>query len=134
MNVLKYLLLLIFVSSAMAQSLVVLPERFKNDKVVIENSEEYLSVLKNNKDLISQLEKERADKKAFEEKANKQSAENYKIQSQLLKDYNQQTLDLAKKDTIIVKKELALIGHRIVIVSLIGLIAAGIYLRIKGIL
>ncbi len=125
---------LLFASNLIAGPVVVLPDYYKGNKVVVENSEEYLALIKDNKTLIAQLDKEKSDFKTFSDKIEKQRTKNHEIQSDLVNAYNKEILASAKKDTTIVKKELALIGHRVVIVLLIGVIAAGIYLRMKGIL
>ena len=103
-----------------------MPEKYKNDILVIVNSEEYQQLLKD-KETYTQIEKDNAQlietKKEVDNELIKQSEYNNKM----IRDLN----SMQKK---LVEKDLAILQRNIIIVALLGSIAVGIYLRIKGIL
>ena len=108
------------------QRVIIVPERYKNDILVIVNSEEYQQLLKD-KETYAQIEKDNAQlietKKEVDNELIKQSEYNNKM----IRDLN-----LMQKK--LVEKDLAILQRNIIIVALLGSIAVGIYLRIKGIL
>lgn len=108
------------------QRVVVIPERYKEDVVVVVSTEEYDELLKD-KDTFEQIKKEHAvlidAKTKVDEELNKQA----EYKDQMIKDLNQLQKDVSEK-------KLALLKCRIIIFGLLAAIAMGIYLRIKGIL
>lgn len=108
------------------QRVVVVPEKYKNDTLVVVSSEEYQLLLKD-KETYAQIEKDNAQlletKKSVDEELIKQSEYNDKM----IRDLNAMQRKLVEKD-------LAILQRNIIIVSLIAAIGAGVYLRMKGIL
>lgn len=109
-----------------SQRVVVIPSKYKDDIVVVVSSAEYEELLK--------------DKEAFEAfkidhellvKA-KQEVDNELIQQAEHRD--QMVKDLNSMQKKLVELKLSLLKHRLIILGLSVAIAAGIYLRMKGIL
>ena len=108
------------------QRVIVVPEKYKNDTLVVVSSEEYQQLLKD-KETYAQIEKDNAQlseaKNAVDEELIKQTEFNNKM----IQDLN----DMKRK---LVEKDLVILQRNIVIVSLLIAIGAGVYLRMKGIL
>ena len=108
------------------QRVLIIPEKYKNDTVVVVSSEEYQKLLKD-KEIYEQIEKDIANitetKKAVDEELIRQMEYNDKM----IKDLN----IMQKK---LVEKDLAILQRNIIIVVLLLSIGGATYLRIKGIL
>lgn len=108
------------------QRIVIVPEKYKNDTVVVINSEEYQQLLKD-KEIFAQIEKDNKNlvetKKIVDEELIRQMEYNDKM----VKDLN----IMQKK---LVEKDLAILQRNIIIVLLFLVIIGATYLRIKGIL
>ena len=108
------------------QRVVIIPEKYKSDTVVIVSSSEYEQLLKD-KEVYSQIEKD----------LNNLSETKIFIDQELIKQmqYNDKMVkDLNIMQKKLVEKDLVILQRNIVIVLLISLIVGGVYLRIKGIL
>lgn len=108
------------------QRVIVVPEKYKNDTLVVVSSEEYQQLLKD-KEIYEQIEKDNAQlteaKNAVDEELIKQIEFN-----------NKMVQDLNIMQRKLVEKDLAILQRNIIIVSLFVAIGAGVYLRMKGIL
>jgi hypothetical protein len=108
------------------QRVIIVPEKYKNDVLVIVNSEEYQQLLKD-KETYAQIEKDNAQlietKKEVDSELIKQSEYN-----------NKMVRDLNLMQKKLVEKDLAILQRNIAIIILMTTICAGVYLRIKGIL
>ncbi len=108
------------------QRVLIIPEKYKNDTVVVVSSEEYQLLLKD-KETYAQIEKDNASlvetKKIVDEELIRQLENNDKM----VKDLN----IMQKK---LVEKDLAILQRNVVIVILLALMSGATYLRIKGIL
>lgn len=108
------------------QRVLIIPEKYKNDTVVVVSSEEYQLLLKD-KEVYAQIEKDNASlmetKKIVDEELIRQMEYNDKM----IKDLN----IMQKK---LVEKDLAILQRNVVIVLLLASIVGATYLRIKGIL
>lgn len=108
------------------QRVLIIPEKYKNDTVVVVSSEEYQLLLKD-KEVYAQIEKDNASlietKKIVDEELIRQLENNDKM----VKDLN----IMQKK---LVEKDLAILQRNVVIVLLLASIVGATYLRIKGIL
>ena len=108
------------------QRTVIIPEKYRNDTVIVVNTEEYDQLLKD-KEIFAQIQKDTIGlmdaKKAVDQELVKQQEYNDKI----IRDLN----IMQKK---LVEKDLAILQRNIIIVSLLSLMVGGVYLRIKGIL
>lgn len=113
-------------SSTTNQRVVVIPSKYKNDVVVVVSSLEYEELLK--------------DKEAFEAfKIDHEMLVQAKneVDQELIKQAehrDQMIKDLNSMQRNLVELKLSLLKHRLVILGLSVAIAAGIYLRMKGIL
>lgn len=108
------------------QRVLIIPEKYKNDTVVVVSSEEYQQLLKD-KETYTQIEKDNKNlietKKLVDEELIRQMEYNDKM----IKDLN----IMQKK---LIEKDLAILQRNIIIVLLLSTIAGATYLRIKGIL
>jgi hypothetical protein len=108
------------------QRVLIIPEKYKNDTVVVVSSEEYQQLLKD-KEIYAQIEKDNVNlietKKLVDEELIRQMEYNDKM----IKDLN----IMQKK---LVEKDLAILQRNVVIVILLLTIGGATYLRIKGIL
>ena len=108
------------------QRVVIIPEKYRNDTVVVVSSAEYEQLLKD-KDIYEQIERDNASlsdaKKAVDEELIRQMDNRDKMI---------QDLNVMQKK--LVEKDLAILWRNIAIVTLLGIIGASAYLRIKGVL
>ena len=108
------------------QRVLIIPEKYKNDTVVVVSSEEYQQLLKD-KETYEQIEKDNASlvetKKLVDEELIRQMEYNDKM----VRDLN----IMQKK---LVEKDLAILQRNILIIILLATIGGATYLRIKGIL
>lgn len=108
------------------QRVVVVPEQYKNDTVIVVDSEEYQQLLKD-KQLAERLKKENDQLTIFKTEVDEELAKQQEYANKMIQDLNNMQQQLVKKNLHILKLY-------IVIVGLILTGAAGIYLRMKGIL
>lgn len=105
---------------------VMVPEQYKNDKVVVVNSVEYQELLKNKK-IADQLKKDNQNvleaKIATEKELEKQA----EMTSKMIKDLN----ELQKK---VIKKDLVILRLWVAIAILLAIIGGYIYLRVSKLL
>lgn len=108
------------------QRMIVIPERYRHDTVVVVNTEEYQQLLKD-KETFAQIQRDTIGlidaKKQVDEELIRQ-AEN---RDKMINDLN----IMQKK---LVEKDLALLQRNLIIVGLLIAIGGATYLRIKGIL
>ena len=104
----------------------VIPEKFKDYPLLIENSTEWNDLIKT-KEFSKQLEKDIQNlyllKKGVDAELAKQSAF-----------ANKMVTDLNIMQKKLVQKDLAILQRNVVIVSLLLVMAAALYLRIKGVM
>ena len=94
----------------------VLPEQYSNDEVIVVNSKAYNEILKN-KHIIEQLTKEKKEQGLFIDTVNEQIKKNNEVNNKLLKSYNEAQVLIAKKD--------ATIWHRNAIIAILLLLIGG---------
>lgn len=104
----------------------VVPEFLRHAKLLIENSEEWNELLKT-KEFAERLEKDHKDLQQLTAEIDAELQKQMRMNEKIVRDLNA----MQKK---LVEKDLAIWQRNIVIFVLVLLIAAGIYLRIKGIL
>lgn len=108
------------------QRVIIIPEKYKNDTVVVVSSEEYQQLLKD-KQVFAQLEKD------FKNLTDLRTIVDQELIKQ--KEYNDKMIkDLNIMQKKLVEKDLAILQRNIVIVVLLLTIGGATYLRIKGIL
>ena len=108
------------------QRVIIVPEIYKNDTVVVVNSEEYQQLLKD-KEIYEQLKKDFENFKQVKKDVDEELSKQYEY-------LNKMVVDLNKMQKQLVEKDLAIWKRNIVIACLILSIAGGVYLRMKGIL
>jgi len=108
------------------QRVIVVPEKYKNDTLVVVSSEEYQQLLKD-KETFAQIEKDNAQLIAARGVVDQELIRQMEYNDKMVRDLNATQRKLVEKD-------LAILQRNIVIIALLISIAAGIYLRIKGIL
>jgi hypothetical protein len=104
----------------------VIPEKFKDYPLLIENSTEWNDLIKT-KEFSKQLEKDIQNLYLLKKGVDEELARQNEMNSKMVKDLN----IMQKK---LVEKDLAILQRNVVIVSLLLIMAAALYLRIKGIL
>jgi len=108
------------------QRVIVVPEKYKNDTLVVVSSEEYQQLLKD-KETFAQIEKDNAQLIETKNVVDQELIRQMEYNDKMVRDLNLMQRKLVEKD-------LAILQRNIIIVTLLGSIAVGIYLRIKGIL
>jgi hypothetical protein len=108
------------------QRVIVVPEKYKNDTLVVVSSEEYQQLLKD-KETFAQIEKDNAQLIEIKNVVDQELVRQMEYNDKMVRDLNLMQRKLVEKD-------LAILQRSIIIVTLLGSIAVGIYLRIKGIL
>jgi len=107
------------------QRVLIVPENYKNDTVIVINSEEYQQLLKD-KQAFEQLKKDNEQLNKFKIEVDEELTKQHEYANKMIQDLNRMQKQLIQKD-------LAILQRNIVIVSLILAIGGGIYLRMKGI-
>jgi hypothetical protein len=108
------------------QRVLLIPEKYKSDKVITVNSQEYEQLLKD-KETSIQLEKDFTSITKTKQLVDAELVRQMEYNDKMIKDLN----IMQKK---LVEKDLAILQRNILIVFLLSLIAIATYLRIKGIL
>jgi hypothetical protein len=108
------------------QRILIIPEQYKNDTVVVVNSEEYQKLLED-KQILEQLKNDLETEKMFKLEVDQELQKQLEYREQMIKDLN----IMQKK---LVEKDLAILKRNIIIFLLLLFIGGATYLRIKGIL
>lgn len=108
------------------QRILVIPAEYKNDTVVVVNSEEYQQLLKD-KETFEQLKKDYEQTLKFKSEVDDELARQEAYANKMVQDLNRMQKQLVEKD-------LAILKRNIIIVILLLTIGGATYLRIKGIL
>ena len=106
------------------QRIVIIPEKYKNDTVVVVSSEEYSQLLKD-KQIFAQLQKDTENITEAKKFVDEELIKQMQYADKMVQDLN----IMQKK---LVEKDLAILQRNIVIVVLSSLIGIGVYLRFKG--
>lgn len=115
------------------QRVLIIPSANTKDKIIAVGSSDYEELIKDTR-IADQLKNDLNSWTLYSKEVEKKLAEEYQIQSEMiLKIQTLETLVL-EKDKKLLKKDIAILWRNIVIVSLIGIIGLGVYLRIKGVL
>lgn len=108
------------------QRTVIIPDKYRNDTVVVVNTEQYEQLLKD-KDTFAQIQKDTIGlieaKKQVDEELIRQ-----------LENKDKMIIDLNIMQKKLVEKDLAILQKNIIIIGLLAAIGGATYLRIKGIL
>jgi hypothetical protein len=108
------------------QRTIIIPERFRNDTVVVVNTEEYQQLLKD-KDTFAQIQRDTIGLLDA-----KKAVDGELIHQMGLKDKMINDLNVMQKK--LVEKDLAILQRNIIILGLLAAMGGATYLRIKGIL
>lgn len=115
------------------ERVLILPNANKNDKVIFVDSPEYLELTKDSR-IAQQLKIELQNWKLYTKEVDRKLTEQYEIQNEMIVKIQDLEKQVLEKDKKLLKKDVAILWRNIVIVSLIGVMGVGIYLRIKGVL
>jgi hypothetical protein len=106
--------------------IVIVPEKYKNDKVIVVGSTDYDNLLKD-KAVAAQLKKDNENILKAKQETEQELIKQAEMQNKMVQDLN----IMQKK---LIQKELTILQLRIALVSVILIFAAAVYLRIKGVL
>ncbi len=116
-------------SNSKGQRILVVPEKYKNDKVVVVNSQEYAELLKA-VEINAQLEKDKLNLKEHIIVVDTQLANNEKITNELILSNQKLKEDVSEKETKIAKQDGTIFKLWTALVSLVLSIAAYFYIKI----
>jgi len=106
------------------QRIVIVPEKYKSDKVVVVNTTEYDNLLKD-KEIAKQLQKDNEVLTKAKSEFDAERTKQQEMRDKMVKDLN----IMQKK---LVEKDLAILWRNIIIVVLLALIGGYIYLRMNS--
>ncbi|NBO98720.1 MAG: hypothetical protein EBU90_01140 [Proteobacteria bacterium] len=106
------------------QRIVIVPEKYKSDKVVVVNTTEYDNLLKD-KEIAKQLQKDNEVLAKAKSEFDAERTKQQEMRDKMVKDLN----IMQKK---LVEKDLAILWRNIIIVVLLALIGGYIYLRMNS--
>lgn len=112
--------------SVSRQRVIIIPEKYKGDTVVVVSSTEYQDLLKD-KEIFGQLKKDFENLNIARSQVDEELLRQMEYNDKMIKDLN-----LMQKQ--LVEKDLAILNRNIVIALLLVSIGGATYLRIKGIL
>lgn len=121
------------VGGGKSETIAILPASAQDNVVVIENSPEYKKLMEDLK-IAEQFKQDALNWELYSKEMDRQIADQYKINNEMVVRIQDLEKQILQKDKKIIQQELSVLWRNIVIVGLIAAIAAGIYLRIKGIL
>lgn len=108
------------------QRTVIIPEKYRNDTVIVVNTEEYSQLLKD-KEIFIQIQKDTIDLLDAKKQVDAELIRQMDNRDKMINDLN----TMQKK---LVEKDLAILQRNIIILGLLAAIGGATYLRIKGIL
>lgn len=108
------------------QRTVIIPEKYRNDTVIVVNTEEYNQLLKD-KETFIQIQKDTIDLLDAKKQVDAELIRQMDNRDKMINDLN----TMQKK---LVEKDLAILQRNIIILGLLAAIGGATYLRIKGIL
>jgi len=108
------------------QRVLIIPEKYKNDTVVVVSSEEYQQLLKD-KETYEQIEKDIANITETKIAVDQELIRQMEYNDKMIRDLN----IMQKK---LIEKDLAILQRNIAIIFLLVIMGGATYLRIKGIL
>ena len=108
------------------QRMVIIPEKYRADTVVVVSSEEYQQLLKD-KETFAQIQQDNIGISDAKKEVDEELIRQYNNRDKMINDLN----IMQKK---LVEKDLAILQRNIIILGLIASIGGAAYLRIKGIL
>ncbi len=108
------------------QRVIIVPEKYKNDTLIVVNSEEYQQLLKD-KENYAQIERDNANLTEARNTVDQELIRQLEYNDKMVRDLNLMQKKLVEKDLAILQRNIAIVG------LLLAFATAG-YLRIKGIL
>jgi len=108
------------------QRMVIIPERYRHDTVVVVNTDEYQQLLKD-KETFAQIQKDTVGLMDAKKQVDEELIRQLENRDKMINDLNVMQRKLVEKD-------LALLQRNLIILGLILAICGATYLRIKGIL
>ena len=116
-------------SNSKGQRILVVPEKYKNDKVVVVNSQEYAELLKA-VEINAQLEKDKLNLKEHIVVVDTQLANNEKITNELILSNQQLKENVLEKEIIIAKRNGTIFKLWTILTGFVLLVAAYFYIKI----
>lgn len=108
------------------QRIIIIPEKYKGDTVVVVSSQEYEQLLKD-KEIFAQIAKENENLQETKKLVDEELIRQMEYKDKIIRDLN----SMQKK---LIEKDLAILHRNILILFLVVCIGGATYLRIKGIL
>jgi Rad3-related DNA helicase len=132
MNKLLLIICFLLPTLSLAETVVVLPERFNNKKVISVNSKEFNELVEKNKNLEEQLKKEKKDWELYSIDLDRKLQETHEINNQMIREIEKLREVGLKTEKLLVQKDLVIWRRNATIACLILLI--GIYCYLKFVL
>lgn len=115
------------------ERVLILPNANKNDKAIYVDTPEFQELIKDSR-VAQQLKTDLQNWQLYTKEVDRKLTEQYEIQNEMIVKIQDLEKQVLEKDKKLLKKDIAILWRNIVIVSLIGAIGVGVYLRIKGVL
>jgi type VI protein secretion system component VasK len=115
------------------QRVLVVPEKYKNDKVVVVNTTEYQELLKD-AETAEQLQTDNKNLKDHISLVDIQLQEQQKVTSELILKNQKLTEDILKKEKVIAEKNSSILKLWGVLIAVLVLIGVYFYIKIRGII
>lgn len=115
------------------ERVIILPQTNKDDKVIVIGSPEYNELLQD-KRVSEQLKLDVYNWSEYSKEVDRKLTEQYQINNDMIVRINDLEKQILTKDKKLIEKDLAILWRNILILSLIGTIGVGVYLRMKGVL
>lgn len=115
------------------QRVLIVNTKNNKDRIVSVDSPEYQELIKDSR-IADQLKSDVNNWEVYSKEVEKKLTEEYEVKNEMvvrIQDLEKQVLE---RDKQILKKDVAIIWRNIIVVSLVGTIGLGVYLRIKGVL
>ena len=108
------------------QKVVIIPEKYKNDEIIVVNSKEYQTLLED-KSIYNQIKLDNEEITEAKKSVDRELIRQLEYKDKIIKDMNVMQRKLVEKDLIILHRN-------IMIVCLFAVFGAGVYFKVKGIL
>lgn len=115
------------------ERVLILPNTHKNDKAIYVDTPEFQELVKDSR-VAQQLKTDLQNWQLYTKEVDRKLTEQYEIQNEMIVKIQDLEKQVLEKDKKLLRKDIAILWRNIVIVSLIGVIGVGVYLRIKGVL
>lgn len=115
------------------EKVLIIPHSKRKDKIIFTETEEYEQLMKDVR-ISEQMKKDIENWELYSKEVDRKLTEQYLVNNEMIVKIQDLEKQLLTKNNLILKKDLAILWRNIMIISLIGTMGVGVYLRIKGIL